>query len=98
MKPLLPGIPGPLSLAFLVIAGLMLFLVYDQQYWWNLKEDYTFGYIVPIFVGYVLYDRWQQVVGAVSKPLPGPANPLASALLKSAAALAILAGTLLFLF
>lgn len=38
--------------------GLALFMVWDQFYWWGEREDYSFGYLVPFFVGYVLYDRW----------------------------------------
>jgi len=37
------------------------YLVYDQQKWWATREDYSFGFIVPFFVGYVLFDRWPQI-------------------------------------
>lgn len=48
--------------------GLTGFLIWDQQHWWGLKAEYAFGYIVPLFVAFVLYERW---------PLFGPAYALA---------------------
>lgn len=33
-------------------------MVWDQFYWWGERDDYSFGYLVPLFVGYVLYERW----------------------------------------
>lgn len=32
-------------------------VIYDQWFQWSTKEDYTFGYLVPFFSAYVLYDR-----------------------------------------
>lgn len=41
-----------------LLLGFMGFLIYDQvYYWWN-KEDYNFGFFVPFFVGYVIFERW----------------------------------------
>ncbi len=38
---------------------IMAFVVcYDQWFYWENQEDYSFGFLVPFFVGYVLYDRW----------------------------------------
>jgi len=45
---------------FLLIA-MAGYLVYDQQKWWASRDDYSFGYIVPFFVGYVVYDRWASI-------------------------------------
>lgn len=41
--------------AVLVMA---LVVCYDQWFYWENQEDYSFGFLVPFFVGYVLYDRW----------------------------------------
>lgn len=30
---------------------------------WAARQDYSFGYMVPIFVLYVLYDRWSKISG-----------------------------------
>ncbi len=39
-------------------AALSMFLIWDQHYWWKLQDEYAFGFIVPLFVAYVLYERW----------------------------------------
>ena len=44
--------------AFCLIVGFALYTVWDQFYWWSNREDYSFGYLVPLFAGYVLFDRW----------------------------------------
>jgi len=52
------------------------FTAWDQWAIWSTKDDYTFGYLVPLFSAYVLWDRWDDLrawlVGGRS--LPGPAN------------------------
>jgi exosortase len=35
--------------------------VFDQWKWWSNREDYSFGFIVPFFVGYVVFERWPQI-------------------------------------
>lgn len=43
----------------LVLGTLMLlFLIYDQQAAWRAREDYYFGFLVPVFVYLVLEERW----------------------------------------
>ena len=44
--------------ALSLLLGLIFYTVWDQIYWWGEREDYSFGYLVPLFVAYVLYDRW----------------------------------------
>lgn len=44
-----------------LLIGFLGFLIYDQQYYWRTKEDYSFGFLVPLFVGYVLFERWPQI-------------------------------------
>lgn len=41
-----------------MLGGFALFTIWDQKYWWGNREDYSFGYLVPLFVGYVVYERW----------------------------------------
>ena len=43
-------------------------VVYDQSHWWVAKEDYTFGWLVPLFVIYVVYDRWPALSGLARGP------------------------------
>ncbi len=37
------------------------FVCYDQYYYWSTQAEYSFGYIVPLFVGFVLNERWPQI-------------------------------------
>ncbi|MBC2594776.1 exosortase/archaeosortase family protein [Ruficoccus amylovorans] len=55
------SLPRTTQFAFwlgLVFVGLV---IYDQLFYWSNMEDYSFGYLVPIFVAYVIYDRWPKV-------------------------------------
>ena len=52
----------PVFLGGLLLAGgLMAFVAWDQSHWWRTKQDYGFGWFVPVFVAYVVYDRWPRV-------------------------------------
>lgn len=51
-----------------LILGFVFYTIWDQLFWWGTREDYSFGYIVPLFVAYVVYDRWQIMRGYL---LPG---------------------------
>ena len=42
-------------------AALAGFTTWDQWATWSTKDDYTFGYLVPVFVAYVLWDRWPEL-------------------------------------
>jgi exosortase len=33
----------------------------DQSHWWRLKADYAFGWLVPVFVIFVVADRWTRL-------------------------------------
>lgn len=41
-----------------LMLGFALYTVWDQLFWWGNREDYSFGYLVPVFAAYVLYERW----------------------------------------
>ena len=51
-------LPKDLRYTACLLLGFVLFMIWDQSFWWGEREDYSFGYLVPLFVGYVLYDRW----------------------------------------
>jgi len=51
-------LPANAKVAALVLLGFAVFVTWDQSHWWALVEDYSFGYLVPMFVAYVLYERW----------------------------------------
>ena len=40
-----------------LISLLACYVIWDQSYWWANRPDYSFGYLVPLFSLYVLYDR-----------------------------------------
>lgn len=54
-------LPRTTQFAFWLGIGFMVLLIYDQIYYWSTFEDYSFGYLVPVFVGYVIFDRWPQI-------------------------------------
>ena len=56
-----PAIPFSLLAGLLLGAGLMGFTAWDQSYWWRLKEDYSFGWLVPLFVAYIIRVRWPRL-------------------------------------
>lgn len=59
--PGLRGFPSLFSYTLLLSAGFGLFITWDQLYWWGRREDYSFGYLVPMFVAVVVWDRWPQL-------------------------------------
>ena len=44
-----------------LLAVFACFVIYDQIYFWLNREDYEFGFLVPVFVLYVISDRWPQI-------------------------------------
>lgn len=50
-------LPSELVWIVFVMFGFVLYTIWDQLFWWNNREDYSFGYLVPVFVAYVLYER-----------------------------------------
>ena len=55
-------LPKDLRYTACLLLGFVLFMIWDQSFWWGEREDYSFGYLVPLFVGYVLYDRWSIIL------------------------------------
>ncbi len=55
----------PLLLALLLAGGFMAFVAWDHSHWWSHREDYGFGWLVPAFVAFVVYDRWTKITAAV---------------------------------
>lgn len=57
--------PAPFLAALLLGGGFMAFVAWDQSHWWSTKEDYGFGWLVPAFVLFVVYDRWPKILAAL---------------------------------
>jgi exosortase len=91
-------VPDRLLAALFLGLGFVAFLTVDQAYWWRLKPDYLFGWLVPILVGYVVVDRWPRlrVIVKSTEPVPPPA-PVRN-LLGFAFAGVLVVGLALFLF
>jgi len=70
-------VPGTFLSALLLAAGFLAFVAWDQSHWWRTKEDYGFGWLVPLFVVYVVYDRWPHIVAALDD-CAAPNSPRAS--------------------
>lgn len=77
-----PEIPERFVAALVVVAAFVVFLTIDQMHWWQSKADYAFGWLVPVFVIYLIFDRWgklQQIFKAVgTSPLPKGLHRLSS--------------------
>ena len=60
-------LPISVRWAAFALAGLSLFLIWDQHFWWKIRDEYAFGFIVPLFVAYVLYERWPKLARGLTK-------------------------------
>lgn len=97
--------PAATKAAAYATAGLSLFIIWDQHYWWKLKDEYAFGFIVPLFVGYIMFERWPELARGlagssgraegVAGTFPGKTAIAWS--LQSLAVLMVLGGLLCFL-
>ncbi|HSH09311.1 MAG TPA: exosortase/archaeosortase family protein [Oceanipulchritudo sp.] len=97
------ALPKAFRWAIYSLAGLTLYLVWDQHFWWKLRDEYAFGFIVPMFVAYVLYERWPIIAKAMAGEgvvETGPPSSLARFLsggLQLVALLMVLGGLVSFL-
>ncbi|MBI2814333.1 MAG: exosortase/archaeosortase family protein [Opitutae bacterium] len=90
--------PATFTATLGLAAGFMAFVAWDQSHWWRVKEDYSFGWLVPLFTGYVVYDRWPQILARLGAAEAGPAGaPWVRWTLNTAAALGLVFGALFFL-
>jgi exosortase len=92
------GAPDSFLAALAVALAFGLFLVVDQKHWWQLKPDYAFGWLVPVFVVYLVYDRWSKLQGLFHA---GGASPLPRGTqvgLRVVASLILAFGLVAFLF
>lgn len=99
-------LPKTTQMAGWLLLGLTAYLIFDQLHWWNLKEDYTFGYLVPFFSGYVVYDRWPRIkrllgIGEATSGEPVTVKPWPAwvgTILTAGSSIAVLSGSLFFVF
>jgi len=83
------------------LVGMVAFLSWDQSHWWRLREDYFFGFFVPIFVGYVLLERWPAIrdhfCGAAAPASPARGERWLGPVLGFVAGAAVLGGIVFLL-
>lgn len=93
-------LPTSLQTAAWILLGLTAFLIWDQYHWWQLKDEYAFGYIVPMFVGFIVYDRWPQFsavwLGTAEDSEKTPLQPVLRRLFGFVAGLMVLGGLACF--
>ncbi|MGK0309695.1 MAG: exosortase [Lentimonas sp.] len=49
-------------IAVLMLLGFAFYMIWDQFHWWSTREDYSFGFLVPLFAVYVIHDRWPLIM------------------------------------
>jgi exosortase/archaeosortase family protein len=68
--------------AAILVLGCLGVVIWDQEIQWRMREDYRFGYLVPVFFLYVLHVRWGQIRAILlkrklsAKPPPSPVAPV----------------------
>lgn len=70
-KNLRATLPGPFLSALGLAGGFLAFVAWDQSHWWRVKQDYSFGWLVPLFVIFVVYDRWPKILAAIGRCAAG---------------------------
>lgn len=81
-----------------VMGAILTYLLSDI---WKTREDYSFGYLMPVFVLYVLYDRWAKIYSYFSSPLEPGESANGGALQAAVGAgfgITAVAGIVLFIF
>jgi exosortase/archaeosortase family protein len=91
------GVPGPFLSTVAVAAAFMAFICVDQVHWWRLKPDYAFGWLVPVFVAYVIADRWPRLRAAFRITGPSPLPRWLHAALTAAMGIGLGLGLVFFL-
>lgn len=71
------ALPKPFVAALGLAAAFLAFVAWDQSHWWRIKEDYSFGWLVPLFTGFVVYDRWR-AIRAAAAACAAPGSPRAT--------------------
>jgi len=75
---------GYMRIGIVLATAFLLLICWMQYYFWDTFEEYSFGYIVPAFVFYIIYDRWPKIetclMGESSQPGSSASNLLADLL------------------
>lgn len=68
-------IPAEFLAALAVATVFAVVIALDQVHWWQLKPEYMFGWLVPLFVGFIVMDRWPKIVAALRGTGESPLAP-----------------------
>jgi exosortase len=99
-KNLRATVPATFLAALALAIGFLLFVTWDQSHWWRVKQDYSFGWLVPALVAFVVHDRWPKILAALGACAAADSPRAAGAqkwLLRLAVATVLLLGVLMFL-
>jgi exosortase len=96
LRRLSPDVPERFLVALMVALAFVVFLTVDQIHWWNSKPDYAFGWLVPVFIVYLVYDRWAQLREIFRAAGPSPLSSGLRGVVSLMAGLALGAGLLFF--
>jgi exosortase/archaeosortase family protein len=99
-KKMTAAVPSPFLPALLLAGGFLGFVAWDQSHWWRVKEDYSFGWLVPLFVAFAIHDRWERIIAGLAA-CAADGSPRAAGwqkwLLRIGVGAALLCGALMFL-
>ena len=70
-------LPGEMRWVLILWIGVLVLVCWEQSYWWQVREDYLFGFLSLPFALYLLYERLPQI-----RKLLGP-SPSAETLSKT---------------
>jgi exosortase/archaeosortase family protein len=59
------AVPAPFLTALLLGAAYLGFVAWDQSHWWRSISDYSFGWLAPVFVAFVVHDRWPKILAGL---------------------------------
>lgn len=93
----LQGIPTRFLAALAVALAFVVFLTLDQIHWWRLKPDYAFGWLVPVFVIYLVVERWPKLQEIFKATGPSPLPDWLRRAVSAGAGLILGGGLVLFL-
>jgi len=93
-------VPAPFLAALGLGLGFLAFVGWDQSHWWRVKQDYSFGWLVPLFVIFVVHDRWPKILADL-QTCAAPHSPRTVGwqkwVLRLLAGASLLCGVLMFL-
>jgi len=92
------GMPTRFLAALAISLAFVVFLTVDQAHWWQSKPDYQFGWLVPVFIVYILVERWPRLKAIFHAGGSSPLSGWLRGLISVAAGAALGLGLTFFIF